>query len=613
MRREGSLLGAAEDILAGGHRVARSCGGIPHEEWVQKGCAYCRCGTASPHLPQGVQIHVMKEQGEWLQLLRFAQVSLLVSSDLHILAGFPYTEARVKSAPRPPDGMRGVVFLLRLLHLHQLAQHGAVIGGCHHVWDLVRLFFDAGLFNALPAFSTICGNLGEEKRCHQTSIEKQLIVHTNFTINPIYWRFGRGGERGKRRRSGGGVGPEGAQALDSSSVVERGVRCTGSGSQMVQGSAGGRDVRQAGVGTRAGSQTVQGTPLVSVEEPVHQRGVVFLLRLLHLHQLAQHGAVIGGCHHVWDLVRLFFDAGLFNALPAFSTICGNLGEEKRCHQTSIEKQLIVHTNFTINPIYWRFGRGGERGKRRRSGGGVGPEGAQALDSSSVVERGVRCTGSGSQMVQGSAGGRDVRQAGVGTQAGSQTDQGSAGGRDVRQAGVGTRAGSQTGEWLQLLRFAQVSLLVSSDLHIWAGFPYTEARVKSAPQPPDGMVDTSVSEGQKYMKGSQKLLDAQMDKAEHLVLVQPTLLFKDLVWICFSSPMLLPVPLYGLNPQEVDVHLSHSVGLLFSFLVCFEEVLQNCSNDPTEDGDVTHDVEASRCLDVGDDFAGQRLLSESLPK
>ncbi|KAK0151754.1 hypothetical protein N1851_006880 [Merluccius polli] len=41
------------------------------------------------------------------------------------------------------------------------------------------------------------------------------------------------------------------------------------------------------------------------------------------------------------------------------------------------------------------------------------------------------------------------------------------------------------------------------------------------------IDTSVSEGQKDMKGSQKLLDAQMDKAEHLVLVQPTLLFKDL--------------------------------------------------------------------------------------
>ncbi|KAK0148702.1 Stabilin-1 [Merluccius polli] len=131
-------------------------------------------------------------------------------------------------------------------------------------------------------------------------------------------------------------------------------------------------------------------------------------------------------------------------MPTFSTICGNLGEEKRCHQTSIGKQLTVHTSFTINQIYCRFGRGGERGKlHRRGGGGVGPEGAQVLDSSSGVERGVRCTGSGSQTVQGSAGGRDVRQAGVGTQAGSQTVQGSAGGRDVRQAGVGTQAGSQT--------------------------------------------------------------------------------------------------------------------------------------------------------------------------
>ncbi|KAK0143362.1 hypothetical protein N1851_018509 [Merluccius polli] len=172
----------------------------------------------------------------------------------------------------------------------------------------------------------------------------------------------------------------------------------------------------------------------------------------------------------------------------------------------------------------RLGRGGERGKLRRRGGGVGPEGAQALDSSSGVERGVRCTGSGSQTVQGSAGGRDVRQAGVGTQAGSQTDQGSAGGRDVRQAGVGTQAGSQTdqgsaggrdvrqagvgtqagsqtdqgsagggrytggfsdrarGEWLQLLRF-----LVSLDVHIWSCFLLTEGRVKSALRPPDGML------------------------------------------------------------------------------------------------------------------------------
>ncbi|KAK0137580.1 Retrovirus-related Pol polyprotein from transposon 412 [Merluccius polli] len=45
--------------------------------------------------------------------------------------------------------------------------------------------------------------------------------------------------------------------------------------------------------------------------------------------------------------------------------------------------------------------------------------------------------------------------------------------------------------------------------------------------PLAQIDTSVSEGQKDMKGSQKLLKAQMDKAEDLVLVQPTLLFKDL--------------------------------------------------------------------------------------
>ncbi|KAK0137300.1 hypothetical protein N1851_026504 [Merluccius polli] len=78
-------------------------------------------------------------------------------------------------------------------------------------------------------------------------------------------------------------------------------------------------------------------------------------------------------------------------------------------------------------------RGGKTPPRRR----VGPEGAQALDSSSVVERGVRYTGAGSQTVQGSAGERFVRQAG--------------------------------GEWPQLLHFSQVSLLVPSELHIWAGF------------------------------------------------------------------------------------------------------------------------------------------------
>ena len=29
--------------------VSRSCGVIPHGEWVQKGCSYCRCGYGTLH------------------------------------------------------------------------------------------------------------------------------------------------------------------------------------------------------------------------------------------------------------------------------------------------------------------------------------------------------------------------------------------------------------------------------------------------------------------------------------------------------------------------------------------------------------------------------------
>ncbi|KAK0145714.1 hypothetical protein N1851_015374 [Merluccius polli] len=101
----------------------------------------------------------------------------------------------------------------------------------------------------------------------------------------------------------------------------------------------------------------------------------------------------------------------------------------------LSKQRLSH--WIVEAIAMAYNsereRGGKTPPRRR----VGPEGAQALDSSSVVERGVRYTGAGSQTVQGSAGERFVRQAG--------------------------------GEWPQLLHFSQVSLLVPSELHIWAGF------------------------------------------------------------------------------------------------------------------------------------------------
>ena len=152
-----------------------------------------------------------------------------------------------------------------------------------------------------------------------------------------------------------------------------------------------------------------------------------------------------------------------------------------------------------------------------------------------------------------------------------------------------------------------------------------------------------------MKSSQKLLNTQMDEAEHLVLVQSSLLFKDLcehswvhwgcsdidatlcqvgfiedqvaflqliksqfsqrldhlpalwtpVWICLSSSIILDVLHFGLNHQEVDVHLSQGLGQLSS-LSGLQHLLQNCSSDPAEDRDVAHDVEASWCLDVGDD-------------
>ena len=84
------------------------------------------------------------------------------------------------------------------------------------------------------------------------------------------------------------------------------------------------------------------------------------------------------------------------------------------------------------------------------------------------------------------------------------------------------------------------------------------------------------------------------------------------WIRHRTVVILNVPLFGLNQQEVDVHLSQGLGQL-SFLSGFQHMLQNCRGDPAEDRDVAHDVEASWRLDVGDDSAGLLLISEPLPE
>ncbi|KAF7640579.1 hypothetical protein LDENG_00033230, partial [Lucifuga dentata] len=61
-----------------------------------------------------------------------------------------------------------------------------------------------------------------------------------------------------------------------------------------------------------------------------------------------------------------------------------------------------------------------------------------------------------------------------------------------------------------------------------------------------------------------------------------------VWIHLS--IILDVLQFGLNQQEVDVHVRQGLGQL-SCLSGFQHVLQNRSCDPAEDWDVTHDVEA----------------------
>ena len=135
-----------------------------------------------------------------------------------------------------------------------------------------------------------------------------------------------------------------------------------------------------------------------------------------------------------------------------------------------------------------------------------------------------------------------------------------------------------------------------------------------------------------MKSSQKLLNTQMDKAEHLVLVQSSLLFKDLCehswvhwgcsdidatpcqvwftsdqvsflqllksqfskifnyplvlyipdWICFSSSIIPDILQFQQNHKEVEGHLSQHLGQLSS-LSGFQHILQNCCQwDQTPD-------------------------------
>ncbi|TNN29740.1 hypothetical protein EYF80_060111 [Liparis tanakae] len=135
------------------------------------------------------------------------------------------------------------------------------------------------------------------------------------------------------------------------------------------------------------------------------------------------------------------------------------------------------------------------------------------------------------------------------------------------------------------------------------------------------VDTRVAECQMDMKSSQKLLNTQMDKAEYLVLLIKSQSSQRLihlpalwspVWIRCSSSIKLDRLDFGLNHQEMNVHLSHGIGQLSS-LCGHQHILQNCSSDPAEDWDVAHDVEASGGLDVGDDPAGLLLISEPLPE
>ena len=125
------------------------------------------------------------------------------------------------------------------------------------------------------------------------------------------------------------------------------------------------------------------------------------------------------------------------------------------------------------------------------------------------------------------------------------------------------------------------------------------------------IDSRVVKSQMDMESSQKLLKTQMDKAEHLFLVQSTLLFKDLiehswvqrgcsdidttlgqvwfidvkvtflqllkskfcqrlnrhptlwtpVWIYIRFSLMLNIPQFGLNHQEMDVRLSQGCGQL----------------------------------------------------
>ena len=83
-------------------------------------------------------------------------------------------------------------------------------------------------------------------------------------------------------------------------------------------------------------------------------------------------------------------------------------------------------------------------------------------------------------------------------------------------------------------------------------------------------------------------------------------------LCTGSYAILEAPQFGLDHQEVDVHLRQGLGQLLA-LAGSQHVLQDCRGDPAEDGDVAHDVEAPRRLDVGDGHAGLLLIPEPPPE
>ncbi len=85
--------------------------------------------------------------------------------------------------------------------------------------------------------------------------------------------------------------------------------------------------------------------------------------------------------------------------------------------------------------------------------------------------------------------------------------------------------------------------------------------------------------------------------------------QEFLWI---SLFILLVPHVDLNQQEVDVHFSQSLRD-FCTQIFFQELLKHSGWDPTEDGDVAHDVEASYSSDEWNDSAGLMLVADSLPE